>query len=58
MIGVCVLPRALKWLSTVDPMERFARKCWTWLMAGEIVETYRLARDRRRHEASTVREQG
>lgn len=55
MIGVCLLPRALKWLSTLDPMERFARKCWTWIMAGEIVETYRLARDRRRQKDSTAR---
>ena len=47
MIGVCLLPRTLKWLATLDPMERFARKCWTWIMAGEIVETYRLAGENR-----------
>lgn len=58
MIGVCLLPRVLKWLSTLDPMERFARKCWTWIMAGEIVETYRLARDRRRQKDSTARGAG
>jgi len=48
MLGVCLLPRAAKWLSTLDPMERFAGKCWTWLMAGEIAETYWLARENRR----------
>lgn len=53
MIGVCLLPRALKWLWTFDPMERFANKCWTWIMAGEIVETYRLARDDRSQREST-----
>jgi len=54
MLGVCLLPRALKWLTTMDPMERFAAKCWTWLMAGEIVETYRLARENRRQRDSTT----
>jgi len=54
MLVVCLLPRALKWLATLDPMERFAAKCWTWIMAGEMVETYRLARENRRQRQSSA----
>ena len=45
MIGICLSERALRWMCTLNPQRRFTRKCWAWLMAGQIVETYRLARD-------------
>ena len=45
MIGICLSQRVVRWMCSVDPQRRFSRKCWTWIMAGQIVETYRLAQD-------------
>lgn len=44
MIGTHLSVRALHWICSFNAQERFFWKCWTWVMAGEIVETYRLAR--------------
>jgi glycosyltransferase involved in cell wall biosynthesis len=39
------LPRkTLWWLVTLNPQERFYRKCMVWVVAGWLVETRRLAR--------------
>jgi glucosyl-dolichyl phosphate glucuronosyltransferase len=39
------LPRkTLRWLVTLNPQERFYRKCMVWVAAGWLVETRRLAR--------------
>jgi len=39
--------RVLRWMLTLDPKGRFYWKCQAWRVAGEIVETYRLASERR-----------
>jgi len=39
------LPRTtLRWMVTLDPQERFFRKCMVWVVAGWLVETRRLAK--------------
>jgi len=45
MIGTCLSVRALQWVWTLNPQRRFSRKCRAWRVAGEIAETYRLARE-------------
>jgi glycosyltransferase involved in cell wall biosynthesis len=44
MIGRCLSVGVLRWVCTLNPQRRFCHKCWTWATAGQIVETYRLAR--------------
>jgi glycosyltransferase involved in cell wall biosynthesis len=36
--------RVMKWITAVDPRDRFKSKCFVWMAAGEIREFYRLAR--------------
>ena len=54
MIGVCLTQRALRWMCSMDPKRRFANKCWVRIMMGEIVESYRLARDSQIRETGTM----
>jgi glycosyltransferase involved in cell wall biosynthesis len=35
---------ALRWMCTMKQRDRFRSKCLTWYMAGQIAETYRMAR--------------
>lgn len=35
---------ALRWMTTIEPAERFFWKCWTWMYAGKTLENYRRAR--------------
>jgi glucosyl-dolichyl phosphate glucuronosyltransferase len=35
---------ALRWFRTVDPVERFFWKSWTWMYAGKAAENYRQSR--------------
>ena len=55
MIGICLSERALRWMCTLNPQRRFTRKCWAWLMAGQIVETYRLGRETKSQRAEPGR---
>jgi len=43
--------RLLQWLLSVNSQRRFYRKCMTWVAAGWLVETYRLARHARKQTA-------
>ena len=45
MVGKCLPQRLLRWAASVRPRRRFSNKCGVWVMAGQIVETYRLGRD-------------
>lgn len=45
MIGFRLPQRTFRWIWTFNPQQRFFNKCRAWSMAGQIVETYRLARD-------------
>jgi glycosyltransferase involved in cell wall biosynthesis len=44
MIGKSLSVRTLRWMWAFNPQRRFSNKCWTWIMAGQIVETYRMGR--------------
>ena len=44
MITTHLSTRVWRWLWTLDPQQRFFRKGVAWMSAGQIVETYRLAR--------------
>lgn len=39
-----VVANALRWFRTLDPIERFFWKCWTWMYAGKTLENYRQSR--------------
>jgi glucosyl-dolichyl phosphate glucuronosyltransferase len=39
-----VVASALRWFRTLDPIERFFWKCWTWMYAGKTLENFRLSR--------------
>jgi glycosyltransferase involved in cell wall biosynthesis len=54
MAGVCLPERVLRWMCTLNPHQRFCNKCWAWVMAGQIVETYRLARDAKRQKGDSA----
>jgi glucosyl-dolichyl phosphate glucuronosyltransferase len=44
-IGTIVMaPTVRKWITAMDPQERFFRKCWVWMIAGEVRECFRIAR--------------
>jgi glucosyl-dolichyl phosphate glucuronosyltransferase len=45
MICVVLSQKALGWMCTLNPQRRFLWKLWTWIVAGHIVETYRIARE-------------
>ena len=45
MTGICLPQRIFRWMCAADPRRRFANKCWVWVMAGQIVESYRLGRE-------------
>lgn len=38
-----VVVTSLKWFRSLDPVERFFWKCWTWMYMGKTVENYRQA---------------
>jgi glycosyltransferase involved in cell wall biosynthesis len=38
------LLQALQWMLTLNPQRRFYRRCFVWMTAGWIVETYRQSR--------------
>jgi GT2 family glycosyltransferase len=40
---------AARWFATLNPAERFFRKCWTWMYAGKTLENYRQSREAKRH---------
>jgi glycosyltransferase involved in cell wall biosynthesis len=40
---------AVRWFSTLDTVERFFWKCWTWMYAGKTLENYRQSREAKRH---------
>ena len=44
MIVALLAPRTLRWMVALDPPKRLFNKCWVWMTAGEIVETYHRAR--------------
>jgi hypothetical protein len=44
MVGTCLPQRIFRWMGSVSPRRRFSNKCWVWVMAGQIAETYRLGR--------------
>ena len=50
IIGRYLSVRVLQWMCSVNPQRRFCNKCWAWIMAGQIVETYRLARKIKRQQ--------
>lgn len=50
MIARYLPQRIFRWICTFNPRQRFFNKCRTWSMAGQIVETYRLARDSKRQK--------
>ena len=56
MIGISLLTRVLRWMWTLNPRRRFSNKCWTWIMAGQIVETYRVAREGKRRKGDPAKE--
>ncbi len=56
MIGISLSTRALRWMWTLNPRRRFSNKCWTWIMAGQIVETYRVAREGKRQKGDPAKE--
>lgn len=41
LIGTSFPTRVLLWTVTLNPHQRFFRKCWLWRTAGQIVEIYR-----------------
>jgi glycosyltransferase involved in cell wall biosynthesis len=45
MIGTSLSAYTFWWIRTLNPRERFRLKCRVWCMAGQILETYRLASD-------------
>jgi len=32
---------ALRWILSIDPQNRFTKRCWVWHQAGQIIELYR-----------------
>jgi glycosyltransferase involved in cell wall biosynthesis len=50
MIGIHLPKRIARWMRTFNPRRRFFWKCYVWVMVGQIVETYRIARDVTRQE--------
>jgi glycosyltransferase involved in cell wall biosynthesis len=50
MTGICLPQWIFRWMRSLNPRQRFQYKCWAWVMAGQIVETYRLARDAKRQK--------
>jgi glucosyl-dolichyl phosphate glucuronosyltransferase len=53
MIGLSLSMSAFRWMRTSNVQQRFLRQCWTWSMAGQIVETYHLAREGMRPEVAS-----
>jgi glycosyltransferase involved in cell wall biosynthesis len=47
MIAFSLSAYALQWMWAMNPKRRFILKCRVWNMAGQIVETYRVAREDR-----------
>lgn len=52
--------RTIEWMLTLNPQRRFYKKCFVWMTAGWVVETYRQSRlqrvmARRAAESSTER---
>jgi hypothetical protein len=45
MIAIYLPEAVLRWTCTLNPQRRFFRKCYPSIMAGQIVEIYRLARE-------------
>jgi glucosyl-dolichyl phosphate glucuronosyltransferase len=45
MIAICLPQAVLRWMCTLNPQQRFSRKCWASIMVGQTMEIYRLARD-------------
>ena len=31
----------LRWIFSIDPQQRFTKRCWVWHQAGQIIELYR-----------------
>lgn len=54
MAVVDLLRRAIRWTCTLDPLGRFSMKCLTWAMTGQIVETYRLAKNAKRRKTQDM----
>jgi hypothetical protein len=53
--GICLPGRALRWMCTLNPQRRFFRKCYASIMAGQIVESYRLGRETKLQRAEPGR---
>ena len=58
MTGIFLPPKIFRWMCAADPRRRFANKCRVWIMAGQIAETYRLARDERKRRADSAGARG
>jgi glycosyltransferase involved in cell wall biosynthesis len=46
------------WILALNPQRRFYRKCFVWLVAGEISEFYRLARSKEREKEDGMARRG
>jgi glycosyltransferase involved in cell wall biosynthesis len=58
MTGIFLPPKIFRWMCAADPRRRFANKCRVWTMAGQIAQTYRLARDERKRRADSAGARG
>jgi len=56
MIATHLSTRVWRWLWTLDPQQRFFRKGVAWMSAGQIVETYRLARGDKKQRTGAPQE--
>lgn len=54
MIMLCLSVRTAKWIFSFNPRDRFSKKCWVWLMAGQVAETYRMASEVRQSDVFVV----
>jgi glucosyl-dolichyl phosphate glucuronosyltransferase len=52
MIGIDLFVQMLRWMLTLDPRRRFFWKSRVWMMAGNIVEICRMAREEKKQRAS------
>jgi glucosyl-dolichyl phosphate glucuronosyltransferase len=52
LVGVWLPWEASRWVVTINPQQRFFRRCWVWATAGQIKEIYGQWRSpRRRYES-------
>lgn len=50
--GTQLSVRTLRWIWSLNPQARFYWKCQTWRMAGEVAESYNLAREVNREKVA------